>query len=848
MKINHRTTLLSLVLLACATDIKVEAEGRSCDNVNACPENFSCVSGTCQSTGCQGAACPTSCTVTGCAQPTRSCLDSATAREVESLCNAGTGQCEQKNADVSCPNGCANARCVEEACKGVVCNMPPAATCDGNTRNGFGASSCSAGQCNYAPTQTNCASGCANGQCIGDPCAGVVCQTPPAAVCEQNQLRRYQPAGVCKEGKCDYQSTLTPCANGCAAGACTTTPSLTFSQTGPRIPFEVTAVDTRPGSVGDDVLAVGSKGEIGRWNGTVFDTFRQGDGVRLNAVQFAGDGQSKEALAAGANRSAFRISGANVVSPFPLPAAVGGSDNVIALSIGGQLATAPDAPKAAFLTDKSNVVVYSAATKEAVNYPVAPPLESPELTGIYLDEFNRFRASGNSFKPFTSQIFPSLAYQSPFLTGMEKQVLASLFQGTAVVKNISCVGPSTTVALFESASKAWVGIDNDIYEHLTMPAYSGSPAFSNLGLGFRCVGLAGVPAAQGASRGVYILASNSINKQSKMVFVSAGLTRTELLTFRDNPVTMSRSEGTGVVVAERLPNGKNNLFRTSAFFTRAIDVGEDFISISADGNVLPVLATARGDAFVASTLSATYIPTFGPAGFVASAVEARNGTNALLVGREGRDGVLLRTGGVNSTYERAANPVKNKALLSVCRLSDEDAVAVGEDGAWANVGGSPLTLNSRDSRTSDTLKSVACETGFGFVAGGLKGALVRRPPGAASQVTEVTPAFPQRDTIDAVAVQNGAIYAATAKGVSVLRAASAAWTSLPDLAGIQSMAVRGDGDVYVVRTAGALSEVWHFNGDSWKKVAGAPGRLTSLVIAGSRVLVAGEGGVVLEGR
>ncbi|MEQ9501686.1 MAG: hypothetical protein RIT81_32745 [Deltaproteobacteria bacterium] len=78
-----------------------------------------------------------------------------------------------------------------------------------------------------------------------DPCAGVSCATPPAPICiTQNSSRRYEPLGVCADGRCEHNYVDEECDRGCnddtgtcrgdpcAGVACNTPPSACFFASG----------------------------------------------------------------------------------------------------------------------------------------------------------------------------------------------------------------------------------------------------------------------------------------------------------------------------------------------------------------------------------------------------------------------------------------------------------------------------------------------------------------------------------------------------------------------------------------------------------------------------------------
>lgn len=65
------------------------------------------------------------------------------------------------------------------------------------------------------------------GKSEGDPCAGVVCEQPPANFClDEHTLARYASTGSCDplSGECVYQSSERPCSQGCQDGACSGDP------------------------------------------------------------------------------------------------------------------------------------------------------------------------------------------------------------------------------------------------------------------------------------------------------------------------------------------------------------------------------------------------------------------------------------------------------------------------------------------------------------------------------------------------------------------------------------------------------------------------------------------------
>jgi hypothetical protein len=185
----------------------------------ACAAGCDPAAGECRGEPCAGLSCVT--------PPAARCLDATTLRSFAPQGTCSAGQCSYEARDTPCPNGCQGGACVGDACTGVVCATPPAPSClDANTRRAYQPTgSCAGGQCSYDAVSMTCAFGCAAGACKGDPCAGVVCATPPAAYCKDaGTARTFASTGSCAGGGCVYAVTDTPCAFGCQGGACASDP------------------------------------------------------------------------------------------------------------------------------------------------------------------------------------------------------------------------------------------------------------------------------------------------------------------------------------------------------------------------------------------------------------------------------------------------------------------------------------------------------------------------------------------------------------------------------------------------------------------------------------------------
>jgi hypothetical protein len=179
---------------------------------------FGCADNACKPDPCASLACTT--------PPAPICTDSIT-RLVYGVGTCSDGICRYQESQLRCSTTCSNGACLEDSCLGVSCNSPGPATCIGSARHSFvapGACGADAG-CTYSSQIVTCASGCDGGQCLGDPCQGVTCASPPSAICLNATTRHsYGAAGTCSAGSCSYPGTDTTCPFGCANGACNADP------------------------------------------------------------------------------------------------------------------------------------------------------------------------------------------------------------------------------------------------------------------------------------------------------------------------------------------------------------------------------------------------------------------------------------------------------------------------------------------------------------------------------------------------------------------------------------------------------------------------------------------------
>jgi len=156
--------------------------------------------------------------------PAAECPDENTRHvwATQGVCNAEDGLCLYTEQTLTCSFGCLDGQCQGDPCYGIVCNSPPT-SCHQQ------AGACDDGACTYGfaddiPCEDDdlCTTG---GECLAGACnsSQVMCTTPPPNICNTtSQLRRYLGIGACRavDGQCEYSSELVSCVNGCELGAC----------------------------------------------------------------------------------------------------------------------------------------------------------------------------------------------------------------------------------------------------------------------------------------------------------------------------------------------------------------------------------------------------------------------------------------------------------------------------------------------------------------------------------------------------------------------------------------------------------------------------------------------------
>jgi hypothetical protein len=146
------------------------------------------------------------------------------------VCELGECSYEATTADEACEFGCTEGACNPDPCDGVSCEAPADSCVDGTFTSYSDAGVCSEGVCDFSTVMNTevCEFGCnAEGTaCAGDPCDGVVCDAPPADTCDGDFVVTYSDAGVCNAGECTYLPATADeaCEFGCSEGACLPSP------------------------------------------------------------------------------------------------------------------------------------------------------------------------------------------------------------------------------------------------------------------------------------------------------------------------------------------------------------------------------------------------------------------------------------------------------------------------------------------------------------------------------------------------------------------------------------------------------------------------------------------------
>ncbi len=175
-----------------------------------------CHNGSCIDTDpCDGVVCNN--------PPASYCVDNQNLLMFNRVGNCEDGACIYNPMPFMCPIECLGGQC-KDPCAGIMCDFPPATYCKDSTTlmhwNGM-QGMCEAGACRYNLESLTCAQSCSEGMCDGDPCAGMVCVTPPSPYCEGNRIVEYPAVGRCEnDGVCVYDEIFSDCPGECNNGMC----------------------------------------------------------------------------------------------------------------------------------------------------------------------------------------------------------------------------------------------------------------------------------------------------------------------------------------------------------------------------------------------------------------------------------------------------------------------------------------------------------------------------------------------------------------------------------------------------------------------------------------------------
>lgn len=810
--------MLALLTGACATNVRVDPEGYLCDPGDQCPVGYACVQGVCTK-----AVDP--CAMVTCQPRAPECTSGMSVRSYGVHCVSGA--CVTDVVDKTCAAGCRDGTC-KDLCTDVMCTTPPTATCvDAATLRSFdttGTCAPSSGNCTYASTDTSCPNGCEAGHCRA-ACTTGTCTTPPAATCVGQTARTWASPGTCDtaSGQCSYVSMDTACPNGCVKGACVT--PLSFTQVGPRVRFAVNAIDLAP--QGGAALAVGNQGRVARWNGTEWVELNGPSTSDLNRVQYS---STQLAWISGRNRALWQVRAGGVT---PISLSGGGNPNLVALSVRGDTNV--------LVTDISGGYWKLSGTSWSTG--TLPSADGPyTMRAAFIDESNRERVVGLC-GPLGNRV-SCVAYRN---TG-------SWFVDTDVGSlGFDAVGGSFSVPTTLTSESMAGQADNVLGTHVLTGAINHvapNPTLEGAGI----VGIAADSTATGP-RTVYVLTSSANSKLGHLYALEKTSTQVSArallnVSLGDEALapTVATGASGGVLVADtnRVANA-NTIIRHTSSTDEVLDIGEDFVGASLDSQGTMYAASATGALGIRATNANVWQLVRAPSATF-TAVEARNGSDVLLTGKDSvtGDGVVFRWSPSAGFTRVLTKP--GVSFTALCRVSDSEGWVVGSGGAVVAVSTSGASAVS--SSTSKDLRSVDCFGGQA-VACGAEGTVLRASNGTWAAVQ---PAFP--DTTSALTQCRIVGAAVWALGDGVFqRFDGTTWTANPPRAGLVGLVIRNDMEAYgTVVTAPASSTspgssaVFRFDGTQWLQSLAVTGVLGQGAGSTNRVIFSGSGGLLVDGR
>ncbi|MBL8951825.1 MAG: hypothetical protein JNK82_13670, partial [Myxococcaceae bacterium] len=699
-------------------------------------------------------------------------------------------------------------------CDGVVCNMPPASFCNGSVLITFsGACNPQTGACTYTQMNTGCPQACVNGMCVGDPCAGVTCTTPPPPTCVGGSAVTFSLPGTCAGGSCSYPQMSTPCPGGCASGACVPV-SATFTQVLPRVRHAITAIDQEPGSGGDDVIAVGPAGNASRWNGAQWAAMPQGPMAgNLQSVWFSGTNIGYVV----ADNGLYRFSNAGIVR-VNLPMVTGAGRLVDVHGISDTNYAVVDEVGIIYRREADGGITVNAGN---VGSRDKPPYR---MRGVAMEAVAG-SSYGSRLRYWGSCGTPSPAGCVVFQASTNGTYYDDRDSTVATVRS---VGPS-----LDTNGDAWAGLEtarvrryttNGDFDSVQVPPIDGGAVVAMTG------------AAPSATRATFVLTAPIMTSKLGNLYRITGMASAPqvdpLMNVFYGYQAMSKTESSGVIVVDmNTSTGASTITRRGAIANEVLDLGaEDWVAGAAFATG-SVLMNGYGDVAIRNNASSTFVLRRFPFDLSATDIAAGS-TFAVLTSK---DGLAYRLPYNSSTFSALSFAVEPGALNAVCQASDFEWYLAGESGGLFRY--DATTITPQVTMTSATFTDVDCPAAGSAVACGT-GTVLRLAGGSWSALPNV-PA----GAITSCRLVGGAVYIA---GPNLFaRFANNTWSTLASRPVLNGLVVRSSNEAY----AGSNNAVVRFDGTSWSVVPVAvPQALLAGFSMGPRVVLAGAGGVVMEGQ
>ncbi|MDX2011108.1 MAG: hypothetical protein SFW67_12995 [Myxococcaceae bacterium] len=774
----------ALVLAACNMDVRVDPAGHRCNEIDACPPGYECVSFSCRAVGSLGGgAAVGGGFITGGGDPV----------------GGGAG------------GGFAGGGALGGG----------GAVGGGGAAGGMSAGGGMSG----------------GGTGGGDACANVTCSTVPPATCMGSVARSFSGPGRCEPstGQCVFPSFELDCAPGvCSAGVC----PLTVSQVGPRLRFPIRALDLAPGSTGSSALAVGANSQVASWNGTRWTTVNAPSaGQTLRAVNFV---SSSIAWVVGDNRTAWRFDrGTQTFSSTPAPP-LSGSARLV--GVDGQSDTA-----VLVADDSGNWAKWNGTSWSSGAFPTTNA-SSFQMNGVWVDETGRERVAGSCFSSLAGARRSCVAYRFPATNnswfidttmnetrscvsiGPWVDVPASMgqdalcgFADNDSIRHGSQGSFVTNPGLVLGTGDGIVGITGGPPSGTTRNVWVLTASILGAGRLYRLTG-------SGATPMPVPQLDTFFGDEALSPSESAGVLVAEVDPVRNvNNVFYRRT-----TMPER-----TDALDLGLDFTGVTSFGGELTLLSSKGDL--AIKRAGGEVF-----EFRRPPTASPQYNVEDA-DARNGTSSILVaGRDGSNqGLLARV--TFAGYTRIAS-VPGTQFKGVCRASETEAFAVGTGGALFSIPMSGTPTRDLGVTTVNDLFAVDCPAPGEGVACGANGTVLVRSMGGAWAAAPLFPMAGKTLTTckvvqGTVYVAGDGVFGRLSRGASqwVLLPSRPGLDHLLVRApnDVFATSASNSTDFDVVRYDGTAWTV------VLSRVSGAPG---GGVQVGSRVVWGGSAGALVEGR